>query len=139
MTFTKVILPVFLACSLAVAQDATSRAVPEHATPAQSNLSTPATPLKAVSKERAVEIATENMKDAKVVGSKLTERGGKSVWAVTLKSGKRDRTVLVDAVDGTIVKHDKTAMAAAGSKTKHTMHSRHKGASKSEPKSAPKH
>jgi uncharacterized membrane protein YkoI len=135
-TATSVILPLILAGSLALggqdpkqtAPKSTSQhkaaplatthpsgtppaitTIPASDAPPAADMKAPATK---ISKEQAGTIALGTMKGAAVASSELKEVGGKQVWAVTLKEGEKKHEVMVDATEGTIVKHD----------AKHTKH-----------------
>jgi uncharacterized membrane protein YkoI len=69
-------------------------------------------PTTKITKEQAGTIALGTMKGAEVASSELKEVNGKQVWAVMLKEGEKKHEVMVDATEGTHVKHD----------AKHTKH-----------------
>jgi uncharacterized membrane protein YkoI len=146
MKVTKLMLPLFLVGSIAVAQQAPPKTTPQTTPPAEAvqakgaKMTPPADAATAMStskakaaktidaadakitKEQAGTIAMGEKKGSEVVSSELKEVGGNNVWAVTLKSGKHTSHVLVDATTGSVVKTAKHMTGKASSTTKHTMH-----------------
>ena len=135
MNITRSLLPLFLAGSIAAAQQAPTKAVypakaqahaplaiPEKTTPPAGEAKSAAASSTKISKEQAGTIAMGEWKNSQVVSSTLKEVEGKSVWAVTLKSGKDTHHVNVDANAGSIVRGEKAGEAGGTTTTKHETH-----------------